>query len=498
MSLSTDNLDDVTFDDLVNDSRSRITVYSPSWTNLNKSDPGVTLIELLSWLTEMQIYSLNRINQPNYLKFLKLLGIVRPAPARPAEGKVTFETTKDAGEVTVEEGTLVAAVDQGTGKQIIYQLIKKVAVEPGKKAVGQVVQGHLVSNEFNSDGLPDFSISLQERIVRPLNERVNKEYPLVNVDDKPWKLKEDLDSSKKSDTHYAADLENGIVFFGDNENGATPKEGAKIAVEYWTGMGTEGNLRKNSIDRILDPNLASKLTVINEEPVTGGVDAESLANAIERVRKDQRSVTRAVTTADYEQLALGKIDLGNGKTLEIDRTKAIALYHPVHDQPVPNIVSLVVIPKSNDPRPIPTQDELRNIYEHMSQCRMLGTELFVVPPKYIRISVKAELVRDLKYKSDTVKHDVQENLSKFLNPKTGGRDKSGWPFGGSVSVSQIYKVISEYGGVDHVTDAKIRKWNEGEPGIWVDVDGGKLAIPSHALVYVKDPLDNDIVVADPK
>ena len=47
--------------------------YDPSWTNHNPSDPGITLIELFAWLTEMLIYRVNRVPERNYAKFLKLL-----------------------------------------------------------------------------------------------------------------------------------------------------------------------------------------------------------------------------------------------------------------------------------------------------------------------------------------------------------------------------------------------------------------------------------------
>ena len=54
-------LDDRTFEQLVQEAIRRIPVYAPEWTDHNASDPGITLIELFAWLTEMQLYSLDRI-----------------------------------------------------------------------------------------------------------------------------------------------------------------------------------------------------------------------------------------------------------------------------------------------------------------------------------------------------------------------------------------------------------------------------------------------------
>ena len=73
MALPLPNLDDRTYADLVQEARSLILTYDPSWTNHNPSDPGITLIELFAWLTEQLIYRANRIPDQHVRVFLKLL-----------------------------------------------------------------------------------------------------------------------------------------------------------------------------------------------------------------------------------------------------------------------------------------------------------------------------------------------------------------------------------------------------------------------------------------
>jgi len=73
MPLQLPNLDDRLYADLVEEARSLIPTYAPEWTNHNASDPGITLIELFSYLSETLIYRLNRVTAPNILSFLKLL-----------------------------------------------------------------------------------------------------------------------------------------------------------------------------------------------------------------------------------------------------------------------------------------------------------------------------------------------------------------------------------------------------------------------------------------
>ena len=73
MPLELPNLDDRNYDDLVQEALSIIPTYAPDWTNYNPSDPGITLIELFAYLSEMLLYRLNRVTDQNLVSFLKLL-----------------------------------------------------------------------------------------------------------------------------------------------------------------------------------------------------------------------------------------------------------------------------------------------------------------------------------------------------------------------------------------------------------------------------------------
>jgi hypothetical protein len=73
MALPLPNLDDRTYADLVEEARALIPALAPEWTNHNASDPGITLVELFAWLTEMLIYRTNQVPPANVVTFLRLL-----------------------------------------------------------------------------------------------------------------------------------------------------------------------------------------------------------------------------------------------------------------------------------------------------------------------------------------------------------------------------------------------------------------------------------------
>jgi hypothetical protein len=61
------------FDDLVREAVSLIPAYAPWWTNHNPSDPGITLLELLAYFSEILAYRALRITPDAKLHFLRLL-----------------------------------------------------------------------------------------------------------------------------------------------------------------------------------------------------------------------------------------------------------------------------------------------------------------------------------------------------------------------------------------------------------------------------------------
>jgi hypothetical protein len=111
MPLPLPNLDDKTFAILVEEATSLIPSRAPAWTDHNRHDPGITLIELFAWLTEMQQFYLNCIPPANYLKYLKLLGSP-PHEATSACADVTFALGAAATDpVFVPQGTPLQAGD---------------------------------------------------------------------------------------------------------------------------------------------------------------------------------------------------------------------------------------------------------------------------------------------------------------------------------------------------------------------------------------------------
>jgi predicted phage baseplate assembly protein len=135
-------IDDRRYDQLVAEIRTRIARYTPEWTpiwsDVNDSDPGITLAQLFGWMTELLTYRLGLVPELNYIKFLQLLGI-ELTPAQPATTQLTFPVTAAFTEpyVIVPLRTQVSADSPtGSGPPVIFETDKAlVAVAATLSAV---------------------------------------------------------------------------------------------------------------------------------------------------------------------------------------------------------------------------------------------------------------------------------------------------------------------------------------------------------------------------
>lgn len=130
MGLPTRNLDDRTFQDIVDEAKKRIAASCPAWTDHNVSDPGVTLIELFAWMTEMIIYRLNLVPEKHYIRFMELLGLRLREP-EPARTEVAFYLSAPQPQaITIPKGTEVATVRTETRDSIIFSTDEDLEIRP--------------------------------------------------------------------------------------------------------------------------------------------------------------------------------------------------------------------------------------------------------------------------------------------------------------------------------------------------------------------------------
>ena len=81
------DLFDRRFRDLMEVGRARLPGLAPDWTDHNAHDPGITLMELLAWVSEAQLYSLGRMRRDERAAYAALFGLA-PGGTQPARGLI--------------------------------------------------------------------------------------------------------------------------------------------------------------------------------------------------------------------------------------------------------------------------------------------------------------------------------------------------------------------------------------------------------------------------
>lgn len=140
--------------ELVREALARVPSHTPEWTNLNDSDPGVTLIQLFAFLAETIGYRADLIPERNRRKFLQLLGIpLRPAAA--ARGLAAFRN--DRGPLAAT--TLDAELEVLAGR-VPFRTRNAVTVLP--------VEGRLYTKAALDATRRDAAATLYRRLYRDL------------------------------------------------------------------------------------------------------------------------------------------------------------------------------------------------------------------------------------------------------------------------------------------------------------------------------------------
>ena len=132
MALPAPRLDDRHFQDIVDEAKKRIPHYCEEWTDHNVSDPGVTLIELFAWMTDMILYRLNQVPDRHYIKFMEMLGIRLREPV-PARAPVTFWlSAPQETKALIPSGTEVASTQTENEASIVFTTDENFIVQPAE------------------------------------------------------------------------------------------------------------------------------------------------------------------------------------------------------------------------------------------------------------------------------------------------------------------------------------------------------------------------------
>jgi hypothetical protein len=272
-----------------------------------------------------------------------------------------------------------------------------------------------------------------------------------------WHQVPDFYASGSRDRHYVLDHLAGEVRFGDGRQGMVPpqaRNNVRIA-RYRTGGGTAGNRPAGRVIQ-LKSAVPYVTGVTNHAAAYGGTDQETLEDVKERGPRALRHRGRAVTAADFEDLAyLASPDVARALAVPPHYDPFNAEWPPPYDAGEAGWVGLILVPRSTDPRPVPSLDLIQRVREYILARCVPTLDLWLAGPDWVRVDVSVDVAPISLGATGGLEARVIGALERFLHPLTGGLDAQGWAFGRRPHKSDLYALIEAIDGVDHIRSLSV-------------------------------------------
>lgn len=355
----------------------------PDWQPASEGDFGVMLLELMAYVGDITNYYIDQSKQEAYLptatqrqsvlNIAEMLGYL-PHTGIPATATVTLQTDTDGVATPVPIGTqLVTEMIEDLDAQIVFETTAAVTVPAAGGTVGVAVQEgqtHADISLGTSTGQPDQSYRLPHTNVYSggLSVKVNGEV---------WNYVPHLLDADPQDRVFATrlDAQGGIwLLFGDDVNGAVPTIGMPITVTYRSGFGIEGNVGAGAITQLAssDPAGVHVATDASNVPLStaalGGADPESTEQVRANAPRSYRTISRAITVQDFEDLAL--------TVPGVIRASAIADFHT-------SVTVYILGPGGQAPSNTLIATTLKSL---SAQC-LAGTTVTIAGPTFVPINI---------------------------------------------------------------------------------------------------------------
>jgi len=286
-----------------------------------------------------------------------------------------------------------------------------------------------------------------------------------------WQEEQNFFDAGAGDRVYVLDHAMGRMFFGDGDAGMIPPLSAAIqGTTFRSGGGVAGNVTAGVVTQLLGA-VSGVQSVTNPKPAEGGADGETLKEYQLRAPSMLRNRGRAIVPADYEAMA-------QEASAGVAVARATATLDPSGVN-LPGWVTLMIIPKSQDPRPVPSAGLRQDVLNYLLQCApaeiAAGQRINVIGPTYLPVDVTATLAPTDPAQVGTVEQDALAALAAFLNPLTGGPGGLGWDVGRGLYASDIATVLGSVAGVDYVEELALYV-NRVLQGDQVPVPSGQIVV----------------------
>jgi len=439
---------------ILSDMTNLIPNFSPTWTNRDPADFGMTLLELFAYMGDILNYYIDRAaneafistatQRANVLQISNLLGYT-PTDLTSATVTLTFQNSTSSP-ITIPALTQVATslITSATTTQIIFETNSSLTI-PAKSgttngsATVTATQGYTVSNEVLgvSDGTASQSYQLANSSV------INASTQITINGVSYQRVQYLIDSSSYAPVFTTFTNADGFTFvtFGDSVSGRIPPTGVQIYATYRVGAGAKGNVASNTIQYIINvpsSTIPVGLTVRNQDisisgdgASTGGSDVESTDSIRINAPKSIRAINRAVSLLDYAILTVQVSGVNKAIATANVYTSVTIYFAPAGD---PGVTADNVTPSSvfNNLTPL--------VLSALIDKAPANTTVSFQPPSYVGVYILANITVLPQYRQSSVLANVTAALNNLLYIDNV-------VFNDTIAISDVHSAISSIDGV---------------------------------------------------
>lgn len=433
------------YENIRRDLLNRATRVLPEWTDRDPGDFTMLLIDLWAYMGDVMHYYIDRAASEAFIdtasqkeSVLALANLFDYTPKTKTAARTTvYISNSSSGSVTLPQGTVLI----GEGETTDYEFFTtyEITIPPGEQGSVICHEGQVVTNETlvsNATGQIGQIYTINADNVIPSTVEVyvyeDNETPIrwtsfTNINLVPT-------GASGFSTYIDTEGKTRVVF-GNRISGRVPPPGVRIAVNYQTTNGTDGNIGVNKIKAFKESQPVG-VTIDSSTLAVGGSSGENLDTIKRSIKSTIRTQSRAVTLNDYVALAIQLPGI----------YKAVASYTP---GTTGGSVSVNTIPYLSDYYEYSSNtvtidsDIAANVADTLQRLSMLG--ITVSAPTSVTVRPRT-ITGTIYVTNGYVAPDVLESVKGVIDNLFAIENVE---FGKDIRIGDLYRRIHAIEGVDY-------------------------------------------------
>lgn len=385
----------------------------PEYSDFSQSDAGVVLIELLAHGLDIlsyyndrvanEIYPETAVERENIIRHCRRFGYELDN-AVPSRYKQVFKIIPQDEDYVIPRGFKLETKGEDT---VVFELIEDLTIPAGETGLekddegnykytvlveeGESVYGDIIGTS-NGQAYQEFLLSYKPVVVDSLRLFIRSETSFEEWNRVTNFIDSDLDS--KSFCVEVNDNDDTKILFGSGFSGMIPPiYDNGISANYRIGGGAKGNVALDIIAEMPQkPSII--IETFNIKQVQIGRDKEDVQTAKAKAPLSLRTLWRAVSLEDYENLLLQ--DFRN----EVARVKAKA----EEDR---YTISVYILAFGHEELP---QDLKEKYLEYLDNRKEIGYQINVYSPEYVDLNLDVKVTTSKAYYNEELKGSIESAI----------------------------------------------------------------------------------------